>query len=214
MLHKCILLAIIMVLSQEVSAQNPGGSGWVFKSEKDNIKVYYRKTADVYELKLTTSVQTTLHGLIKLFSESNQYNKWAYKVAETRLLKKNSETDFYYYARIDFPWPMSDRDVVMHSTLYQNKDLSVVCTSNCVSDFLPEVEGLVRMPKSTTRWALFPGKDDWLYIEYYLYSDPGGNIPDWAVNMALEVGPMETIKNIRNIVSDPRYQTARLAYLK
>ncbi len=51
-------------------------------------------------------------------------------------------------------------------------------------------------------------------MEYYIYSDPGGSLPDWLVNMALDVGPRETIKNIRGFVQQEKYKTAKVAYLK
>ena len=64
---------------------------WIFKNEKDGVKVYYRKTADIYELKLKTSINVSLSGLVMLLSEVENYPKWGYKVAESRELKKISE---------------------------------------------------------------------------------------------------------------------------
>ncbi|MDX2133613.1 MAG: START domain-containing protein [Saprospiraceae bacterium] len=205
---------LLLLFAVQLHAQNTTGDGWMFKSEKEGVKVYHRQTTGIFELKLTTSINTNLHGLISLFEDASTYSQWSYKVTDSYMVHKNSETDFYYYARIDFPWPLSDRDVVMHATLYQNKDLSVFTHSVAVPDYIPEVPGVVRIRETQTNWRMFPGKDGWLYIEYYLKSDPGGNIPDWAVNMALESGPMETIKNIRKELKNPRYQTTRLAYIK
>lgn len=188
---------------------------WVFKNEKDNVKVYYRKTADIYELKLTTSIQTSLTGLIQLFSEVENYPKWGYNVVEAKTLKKISDTEIYYYSKIDFPWPMSDRDVIMHTHLEQNPETkTVVSKSTSVYDFIAVKKDVVRMPVTRTTWTMTPGKNGWLYVEYYLYSDPGGSIPDWAVNIALDVGPRESIKGIRKLLADPQYQSVRLAYIK
>jgi hypothetical protein len=39
-------------------------------------------------------------------------------------------------------------------------------------------------------------------------------LPDWLVNMALDVGPRETIKSIRNFVQQEKYQSAKLAHVK
>ncbi|MBK8922208.1 MAG: hypothetical protein IPM81_12020 [Saprospirales bacterium] len=46
------------------------------------------------------------------------------------------------------------------------------------------------------------------------YSDPGGNLPDWAINLAIDVGPRETIKRMREILKDPLYQNAKLAHIR
>ena len=70
------------------------------------------------------------------------------------------------------------------------------------------------MRNAHTSWTLLPGPGGWTYVEYYIYSDPGGSLPDWLVNMALDVGPRETIKNIRGFVQQEKYKTAKVAYLK
>lgn len=212
---KLITLFLVYVVASPTASDAQSVPEWVFKNEKDNVKVYYRKTSDIYEIKLTTSIQTSLTGLIQLFSEVENYPLWGYNITETKALKKVSDTEMYYYARIDFPWPMNDRDVIMHTHLEQNPvTKAVVSKSNSIYDYMAVKKDVVRMPVTRTTWTMIPGKNGWLYIEYHLYSDPGGSIPDWAVNMALDMGPRESIKGIRKLLSQPQYQSARLAYIK
>lgn len=212
---KLLIFFLVYVFASPTASDAQSVPEWVFKNEKDNVKVYYRKTAEIYELKLTTSIQTSLTGLIQLFSEVENYPLWVYNVTEAKMLKKVTETEMYYYSRIDFPWPMTDRDVIMHTNVEQNPvTKTVVSTSTSVYDFIATKKDVVRMPITRTTWKMTPGKNGWLYIEYYLYSDPGGSIPDWAVNMALDMGPRETIKSIRKLLNEPKYQSARLAYIK
>ena len=196
-----------------VAAQSQ--DGWELKGEKNGVKVYYRKTSDVYELKLVTSIKTPLSGIVTLFDDVAKYPDWGYKVSESRLLKRVSPTEMYYYSRIDFPWPMSDRDVVLHTKLEQNAHNNAVTSNSvAVSGWVPEVKDVVRLKKANTKWTLIPGTGGWLYVEYYLNSDPGGNIPDWAINMALDLGPRETIKRMKAILKDPAYQNTKLAHIK
>lgn len=190
-------------------------NGWVFKNEKEGVKVYYRKTSDVYELKLITSLKVSLSGLVTLLSEVDNYPKWGYKVAESKELKKVSEWELYYYSRLDFPWPLDDRDIVIHSKMVQDPVTKrITATSVADAGFLPAQKGVVRMTNAHTTWTIFPGQGGWVYVEYYIYSDPGGSLPDWLINMALDVGPRETIKNIRSFVQQEKYQNAKLAHLK
>ena len=194
-------------------AQNT--DGWVYKNEKEGVKVYYRKTSDVYELKLITSLKVSLSGLVTLLSEVENYPKWGYKVAESRELKRISDFETYYYSRLDFPWPLDDRDIVVRSKVVQDAlTRKVTATSIAQTNYLPDNKGVVRMTNAHTSWTLLPGPGGWTYVEYYIYSDPGGSLPDWMVNMALDVGPRETIKNIRSFVRQEKYQTVKLAHLK
>lgn len=207
-----LLLATIFVPSF-INAQDT--NGWIFKNEKEGVKVYYRKTSDVYELKLITSLKVSLSGLVTLLSEVDNYPKWGYKVTESRELKKISEWETYYYSKLDFPWPLDDRDIVVRSKMEQDPvTRRITATSVSEPDYIPANKGVVRMRNAHTSWTLLPGPGGWTYVEYYIYSDPGGSLPDWLVNMALDVGPRETIKNIRNFVLQDKYQRAKLAHLK
>ena len=207
------LLFVTLLSPSFFFAQNT--EGWVFKNEKEGVKVFYRKTSDVYELKLITSLKVSVSGLVTLLSEVENYPKWGYKVAESRELKKVSEWETYYYSRLDFPWPLDDRDIVVRSRMEQDPvTRRITATSIAVPDYLPVNKGVIRMSNARTTWTILPGAGGWTYVEYYIYSDPGGSLPDWLVNMALDVGPRETIKNIRNFVQQEKYQKIKLAHLK
>ncbi len=212
-MFKSLLLYFGLVFT--VSLQAQGNGAWSLKKDKDNVKVYYRQTSNIYEIKLATSLKIPLSGLIQLFSEVETYPKWGYKVLESKLLQRVSDTEMYYYSRLDFPWPMNDRDLIMHTKLTQDPITHhVIATSVAVPDYIPAVKDVERIRTANTQWTLVPGPGGWLYVEYYIYSHPGGSIPDWLVNMAIDVGPRETIKNIRTIIQQQRYQMAKLAYIK
>lgn len=203
----------LSIFAHKSAAQNP--DSWIFKNEKSGVKVYYRKTSDVYELKLVTSIKSSLAGLITLFSEVENYPKWGYKVAESKKLAQISNVESIYYSRLDFPWPLDDRDIIMHNRLEQDPiTRKIVATSVAEPRYLPEKPDAIRISNAKTVWTIVPGNGGWLYVEYYIYSNPAGNLPDWLVNMAIDVGPRETINNIREFVTQPQYQSAKLAYIK
>ncbi len=188
---------------------------WTLKNNKDGVKVFYRKTSDVHEVKLTSSIETRLSGIIQLFSEVENYPLWGYRIIESKLLKKVSDQEMYYYSKIDFPWPLNDRDLVMHTFLEQDSTTKVITArSKAAPDFIPENEDVVRIKTCNTTWKLHPGTSGWMYLEYYIYSNPGGNIPDWAINLGIDVGPRETIKSIRNILKKDKYAHAKIPYIK
>jgi hypothetical protein len=207
------LFCIFFFISTSTQAQD--GDGWIFKNEKDGVKVYYKKTSDVHEIKMITSMKATLSGAVQLLGEVENYPKWGYKLTEAKLLKRVNDKEFYYYSKLDFPWPLSDRDIIVQAKLEQDSTTRrVTATSVAKPDYLPENKDIVRLKKTTTKWTIFPGTGGWLYIEYYIYSNPGGNIPDWLVNMAIEVGPRETLNSMKKILQEPKYRTAKLAYIK
>jgi len=209
------LVILILICGFLMPAHTQNAGDWIFKNEKSGVKVYYRKTSDVYELKLITSIKSSLSGLILLLSEVENYPKWGYKVAESKQLSETSETESVYYSKLDFPWPLDDRDIVMRNRIQQDPATGkIIATSVAVPAYTPEKVGVVRIQNAKTTWTIVPGTGGWLYVEYYIYSDPGGSLPDWLVNMAIDVGPRETISNIREFIVQPKYQNAKLAYIK
>lgn len=207
------LLFFGIFISHSIRAQNT--DGWVFKNEKNGVKVYYKKTSDVHEIKMVTSMKATLPGIVQLLNEVENYPAWGYKIAEAKLLKRASDKEFYYYSKIDFPWPLSDRDIVLQTKVEQDSVTKrVTSTSYAKPVYLPENKDVVRIKTTTTRWTVVPGTGGWQYIEYYIYSDPAGNIPDWLVNMAIDVGPLETLSRMRKMLQQPKYQSAKLAYIR
>ncbi len=214
-MRKITLLCQLMLLSLVAFSQNSSGDDWIFKNEKDGIKVWYRKTSDIHEIKLATSLKTPLSGLVKLLSEPENYPEWGYKVSHSRLLKKVSDHEIYYYSKFDFPWPLDDRDLIMHSVMEQDPvTRKLTSRSVALPDYIQRNKGMTRISTAQTTWTMLPGPGGWVYVEYYIYSSPGGSIPDWAVNMAIDVGPRETIKGIRKFVQQEKYQQAKLAYIK
>jgi len=204
---------VLCLFSSRSFAQS--SDDWNLKNDKDGVKVYFKKTADVHEIKLVTSLQTSLAGLVQLLSEVEHYPLWGYKVLDAKLLKKVSDTEMYYYSKLDFPWPLNDRDVIMHTHLEQDPvTKKIIARSVAVPDYLPENKDVIRIRNAHTQWTLLPGTGGWPYIEYYIYSDPGGNLPDWLVNMAIDVGPRETIKGIRTMLQQDRYKNAKLMHIQ
>lgn len=205
--------AMLAYFSSPLSAQK--ADDWILKSEKDGIKVYYRQTGDVHELKLVTQIRASLSGVVHLFDDVPTYPKWGYRLAESRLVKRISDTEMYYYVRIDFPWPLSDRDLIMHTHLKQDlQTRTLTSTSTAAPDMLPEKEGVVRIRKAHSKWVITPAAPGLLSAEYYLYSNPGGSLPDWLINLAVDVGPRESMQKMRALLLDWRYQNVRLAHIR
>ncbi|HNG91039.1 MAG TPA: hypothetical protein PK858_12565, partial [Saprospiraceae bacterium] len=68
-----------LLLSSMPQAHSQKGDTWALKNNKDGVKVYFKKTADVHEVKLVTSLHTSLSGIVYLLSDVGSYTSWGYK---------------------------------------------------------------------------------------------------------------------------------------
>ncbi|MBK6947604.1 MAG: hypothetical protein IPH16_05565 [Haliscomenobacter sp.] len=75
------------------------------------------------------------------------------------------------------------------------------------------VKDRVRIPVMQYQWTLTPGNGV-LTVDYQLRSDPGGSLPAWAINLGLDQGPVQTIKNLRQLAMKNSGNSANLAFLE
>jgi len=190
---------------------------WELKKDQSGIKVYYRDSehSAIKELRIVTEMNASLSAIMSLLYDVKSYTKWVYSCSESYVAKQVDDKEIYYYSKMDFPWPLSDRDVIAHSSMEQNKKTGkVISSSKAAPDFMPRKEDIVRLQTMEVRWELTPKKDGTVHVEYYLYSDPGGNIPDWVVNLGLDRGPVQSLLSFKELLRQDKYQKARLAFIK
>lgn len=186
--------------------ETPGrpNDGWIFKHETDHIKVWYRPDTSgaMHSVRAATSFHCTQAAIVALLDDCARIKTWGYKTSESRPCRRVSDTETYYYARYDVPWPLTDRDIVMHSIRWQDTKTGCVRYAiNAAPDEIPEQKDLVRIRNAYSNWQIFPTRDGWTYCEWIVSSDPGGKIPAWLVNMAVTRGPYESMKGIRRVLS-------------
>ncbi|MEM1121376.1 MAG: hypothetical protein AAGJ18_13070 [Bacteroidota bacterium] len=115
---------------------------------------------------------------------------------------------------MDFPWPLDDRDLIVRSTMNQDPITKVVRSESFNEpDYIPVKKGLVRIPSLHLWWEFTPKESGVVEVEYFLSSDPGGLIPAWMINLALDQGPTQTIKAFREILKKPKYRDAQLDFI-
>ena len=188
---------------------------WEYKGEVDGIKIFHQKTSGLLHIKLSTAVRVPLAGVATLFSDVDRYKDWGYKIVESKMLKRISPTEVWYYARYDFPWPLDDRDIILQSKMHQDLITRQIKISNYPHPaYLPEKAGIVRIKNTTTHWTFTPGTDGWVSMEQLISTDSANQMPEWLVKMTADTGPRETAKAVRNLLRQEKYQNAWLAHIK
>jgi ribosome-associated toxin RatA of RatAB toxin-antitoxin module len=189
---------------------------WQLKKSLDGIKVFYRSTSNtaVKELRIITTIDASLSAIMTLLYDVKRYPEWVYSCTAAKPLEQINETELYYYSVMDFPWPLGDRDLVTYSQFQQDeKTGKIISQSQAASKYIANKKDLVRIEVLKIRWELTPMPDGKVKTEYFLLSDPGGNIPDWAINLALDYGPLQSIQKFKTLLKEQRYQTASLNFV-
>jgi len=213
----CFLLTFVFfsVTIEGLQAQKKGE--WKFRKEKEGIKVYLREieNTNIKELRMTTIMDASLSTLIAALDDVEMYKVWVYRCMDAKILKIVSESEMIYYTKTDFPWPLSDRDVVTRAILTQDPDTKILTSfTKIYPDFYPEEDGVVRIPELEITWKFTPLDNGKVQLDYLLSSDPGGHIPAWAINLGIDQGPAQSIINFKKMLTKEKYKNKKLAYIQ
>jgi hypothetical protein len=173
---------------------------WVFKKEKDGIKIYSRVSHNSRfdDLKIEIDLTGTIAQLAGILLDVEKYTQWAYGTKISRIIKRISNTELIYYSEIGVPWPASNRDFYANfKVMVDSGSHSMKVISSGMKNYQPEKNNLVRIPMSKGIWYANTISDKKIHLQYILELDPGGTVPGWVLNIFATKGPMQTFENLK-----------------
>jgi len=206
-----ILLSII-VFSVSAFAGNP----WVLKKEANGIQVYVRDTpgSALKSFKGEVRVAATLTALVALIDDTKVYPQFFYQCESAKMIKEVGNNQSYKYIVTGMPWPVKNRDVVVHSVISQNKQTKQVeIKMKAAPTLMPLQKGRVRIKRMSGRWLLIPEKNGMTKVVYEMTVDPAGSLPKWLVNTMSTDMPFNTLKNLSALIKRPVYQSAKHSFI-
>jgi len=183
-----------------------GQYSWKLSKEKDGIKVYQSESphSNYKSIKVECVLEGTYDRLITVLNDVTQQKHWVYNNKSSSLLKRISPNEFYYYSETTLPWPMSNRDAVVHFKMQKDSlDRFLKITAISDPDFIPEKSGKVRVPRSDISWHVTMPSAKTINIVYIFDAEPGGSVPAWMANMFTDKGPYESFKKLSEILKRP-----------
>lgn len=174
------------------------------RKSAEGIEVYTCKMADskINSIQSTFAVSSSFGALSEALFDLNNFHKWQYKIVKTELLKSISKNEFIYRAELETPWPVSNRDLILHVKMSATANPNEYHFSAIGKpDFIPPREGFVRVPVSEAHWYIQVLGQKNIKIKHSILIDPGGSIPAWLMNLSLAEGPYQTFKSLREFLS-------------
>lgn len=174
---------------------------WQVVNQKGSIIVYNTEIQG-YKFKKSkvenTIASANFDQIQRVLLNINNYKNWQPSCAEAELLKRDDDT-VYYRLVFDAPWPVTDREIVLKSTLTKTAD-KITFISKCIPDYIPANDDYVRIEFSKSDWLIKKNADGSVFLRNSSHSNPGGNIPAWLSSSAVEDLPLETMENFCNLL--------------
>lgn len=197
---KTTVIRIFFVLSLCVfTAIGFSQSNWKLSKNKDGIQVYQRdsKSSDFKSIKVECTLEGNFDKLVSIISNVSTYKDWVYNNKTASLLKRINPYEFYYYTEAYLPWPLDNRDAVMHTRITKdslNRFLKI--NSVAVPNYIARKSDKVRITSSEINWYVTRPSSNTIHISYTFETDPGGSVPAWLVNSFADKGPYESFKKL------------------
>jgi len=207
------ILLSLLIIATFISTTN-AQDDCALRKNQEGIKVYLCETEGSPFKTIIVSFETK--GSIKSYASGvldiNNYKSWQVSINHVKILKQISKTELIYYAEIDAPWPIEQRDLIFHLKVIQHpvsKKLTV--TLKEMPSYMPEQEGIIRIPLAESTLTVTPITTNHLKVEYILQVNPGGDIPAFIANMFAANTPWQTFRNFRNKLESNEFDNNNVA---
>jgi hypothetical protein len=182
-------IALVLPLMTLLAAADEG-PGWKEAAKTDGITVYSRQKpgSDVSEMKATGLLEAPPQAVWKALRDYNNYKKTMPYTEESRIVsEKEGGKLLHFYSVVAAPL-VSRRDYVIEvkdESEWKEGQGFLKVTWKAVDGVVPPREGVVRVAVNEGFWRLEPREGGAkTYATYYVYTNPGGGLPNWVVNMA------------------------------
>jgi len=198
---KLFRLPYFLILLSFLSYSSPAQNNWILKKNKEGIQISTRHSdrSKFNDIKVEMDLPGNIYQLATILQDIAHYPQWSYSTKTAVLVKKVNPDKYIYYSNYSAPWPVADRDLY---SIMETKIDSIVHSlkviSNGKSDYLPENNGLVRIPYSKSVWEITTVTPKIIHLIFVLELDPGGSVPAWILNLFSTKGPLVTFENLKH----------------
>jgi len=170
-------------------------SKWKLEKSGKGISVYTRHIPETSfkEFKAEILINATMKDLEQALHQVKFHPEWMAGVEYTNVLSSEPEILLY---NMHLPFPFTDRYVVMSIKTESNADTYKVTLIH--SDYPPgEVGDKVEIEYIKGYWLFTKVDENTTSVVYQFVTDPGGNLPEWLVNIFIVKNPYKTLNNLR-----------------
>lgn len=208
---------MIFLLSLLLTHVHAKEESWLLEKDSDDIQVYTRSVTDssIREFKAITVIDAPLNVILAVFNDFNAYPDWFHQTSKASLITRINQKERYSYQDIKTPFPLDDRDLIIHSQIVETDQALLLNTKvaplycqqkeNEICNLINQSNNiLVQSLTGQHRFRILDEKKVELIWQQHI--ELGGSVPSWMVNDSIIDTPFQTFKNLKQQVKLERYQ--------
>jgi len=200
------LLATLAILTTNTQASEaPQWRSW---KQSNELSVVYRESQykGLIEIKAQAKLNSTLAGFIYFIEDLKHIANWLDNAESAEIIQQITATENIFMTRFHGIWPVSPREMLIHSRFWQNKDLSIEIAVTDASNTMEKSKKAIRMKVHSAHWKIVPTSADSIEITYQFIVDPNGNIPQWLTKPMTLNGIWTTLNNMKEQLPISKWQ--------
>jgi hypothetical protein len=196
-------VALVGLATTPSYAAAPQGT-WTQVDDDDGIKVWRLDVPgqDLPGFRGETIIPRSIPDIVEELKQVEHHTEWMHRCSASETIQRFNDTHVVIYNRVDVPWPVWDRDVILDTNFSAESGgrMVILTFKNHDPKLRPIPERVVRMPRLEgfyRMWQLEPKKTK---VVYQVEADVGGAVPKWMAARVARDMPYETLSALRERV--------------
>lgn len=177
---------------------------WMHISTRDGVDIYAKKERNtpIRWLRAEGIVNGRIEDLVAILRNVEGAKDWVPNLIERSYVENISDLEAVLYDVSDLPWPVKDRDMVLHHKLTMSEDKkSLILNFESVEHPKKSKSDKYVRAKVTDGKLIFTPKGNKTAVQLTLLVDPRGTIPIWVVNLVQVDMPYDFIMSLNRYAS-------------
>jgi hypothetical protein len=177
-----ISLAVVALCATTAGARE---APWTLAKQNEQIQLYSRPVdgSKYIEVKAIVTINAPFETVVQELGNGEACSEWR-KVCASSTVFKKSAGERYIYMVLDLPWPLSDRDQVIHSrSSFDSEKQLLTVVLQPAPDSYPEQKYIRAISQGSYQLAVLSEKQ--MQFTWLMHTDLGGDVSAGMVNKRL-----------------------------
>lgn len=192
-----MLLLFTLCGAADSSADN---TTWQLVKQEGDITVYTREVAGspFLAVKGTVLIDRSSDQVSALLGTGSSCAEWRAMCKSSKVIETVSEHERYIYMVLDLPWPIADRDLVMHTrTVIDDEARTATVSLNSDSERHPPQDHI--RAETRGQFLIRVIEEEQVEFTYIMHTDLGGNLPADMVNSRLTTTAIDDLSRLQKL---------------
>lgn len=195
-----LALTTVLIAAPRTATAGSGGS-WELVSKDDGVRVSRKQVpgSNMFAFRGVMTANVHFAKVVQVFADSKSRRHWVDRWHSDKELSVKSPLERTYYIRFGLPFPVSDRDYVLHTKAKPNPKRRILTA------YIKSVNHPAGGKKSCCvrgnvvgtyyKFEALPNSER-TRLTVEVHTDPRGMLPAWLVNIIQKKWPYKTLRGL------------------